>query len=323
MKYGLLLLLTGLSACHYPKFWLEQSNCPNSVPEVVLVEIFNGVQQQLLGNDWEWTGNNTDFCILFLTVSDGSTTGRVSLGQGFGLHRAVADATDQLRQQGIKQTSQIKLELVEQVVRIDTQHWVNLPHSLWGLATNGEQKTALLPGELLAGRIIDSEGQYHPARLNHWQTWNSTRVAVADPIWRYRFTTRSWYRDADGIVPLYRNHRLSFDLSEPNLTTAATQAAHYLSNTQSEDQGRFVYKYLPKTNREADSYNILRHAGSLYALLDWYRESGDPKVLSATQRGLEYLWAQVRPCPIASDLSCVVEKERDQTGRKRACCVGI
>ena len=308
MKYWLLLLLTGLYACHYPYSppWLEQSSCSDSIPETALAEIFAGVHSQMTDSDWTWTDNDTDFCIAFLTVSNGSTSGRVGMGQGMGLHRAVANAADQLRRQGVKQTHQIKLELVDQVVRINTGYADNLPRSLWGLASDASQRTALLPGEVLAGRLIDSEGQYRPKRLDLWQAWNRERLAAA-PIWRYRFTTRSWYSDGDVIVPLYRDHRLSFDLSEQALIAAAASAARYLSNAVGGN-GRFVYTYLPKTNRETDRYNILRHAGSIYALLDWYRESGDPEVLNAAQRGLNYLRAQVRPCPAASDMRCVVEK---------------
>ncbi len=72
------------------------------------------------------------------------------------------------------------------------------------------------------------------------------------------------------------------------LLSSAINGGDYLIEAVKQD-GRFVYAYLPKTDSESESYNILRHAGTIYAMADLYTETGDPLLLDAIERAVAYL----------------------------------
>jgi len=56
-----------------------------------------------------------------------------------------------------------------------------------------------------------------------------------------------------------------------------------------EDDGRFIYGYDCKSLKRIKGYNILRHFGSLWAMLDVYRETKNPDILNAVQKSLDYM----------------------------------
>ncbi len=312
MRYVLLAVVALSSSCHAPPPWISASNCPTTdLSPAILNQLFTSIDQgkrQIQIND---LSSNTTFCIAFVTASDNSYNTKVTMGKGNGINKAVADAIRQFPQQHLISSRHFKLDLVDQVVEVDINNTLLRPRSLWGLATGSDQQTALLPDEVLAGRIISNAMEYRPDRLVSWLEWNPERLSDNDPVWQYRFSTRSWYWHADEAKPLYRGHFLAFDLSEQALLESISEAADYLTRSIDED-GRFVYNYLPKTDQEGSGYNILRHAGTLYSLLEWYQERPNPELLAAVERGLNYLWRQTGHCQGAdvmriADLICIVE----------------
>lgn len=51
----------------------------------------------------------------------------------------------------------------------------------------------------------------------------------------------------------------------------------------------FDYNYDAKTNRSDQDYNLLRHAGTCYSLIELYQSTGDIRFLHAARIGIEYL----------------------------------
>jgi hypothetical protein len=84
-------------------------------------------------------------------------------------------------------------------------------------------------------------------------------------------------------------------------------AGKYLAESVNEN-GSFIYEYDPATNRASKSYNILRHSGTIYAMLESYRVTQDPQVLAAAVRAIGYLESVIRPCPEFQNALCVVEE---------------
>lgn len=71
--------------------------------------------------------------------------------------------------------------------------------------------------------------------------------------------------------------------------------------------GRFTYEYDPVPDLDSGRYNILRHAGTVYAMMELYAIHRDPQLLAAAERAAAYLLAQVKPGP-AKGTACVVEE---------------
>jgi hypothetical protein len=70
--------------------------------------------------------------------------------------------------------------------------------------------------------------------------------------------------------------------------------------------GRFIYEYRVATGVETGDYNIVRHAGAIYALAMFERTAPDPRTRAAIAAASRYLIsASVRPVARSADTSAV------------------
>ncbi len=76
-------------------------------------------------------------------------------------------------------------------------------------------------------------------------------------------------------------------------------------------RGQFDYLYNPLTDKVAAVYNILRHAGTTYSLLELYEATGKKKYLAGGERALQYLVGYIKPCGVARQALCVVDEDDD------------
>jgi len=106
-------------------------------------------------------------------------------------------------------------------------------------------------------------------------------------------------------------------LSAARLKGAIELAAGYLERNCRAD-GRFVYRrYLDSKRPGDDRYNVLRHAGALYALGVYYQRTPDPKTLAAMLRAAKYLRAGIRPVGGSKDMLALWSPESELTGREK------
>ena len=75
-----------------------------------------------------------------------------------------------------------------------------------------------------------------------------------------------------------------------NSLELARQSSACLANLIRED-GSFRYRYDSRSGDILGGYNILRHAGSIWAMLDVYRDVPDEKILESSKRATHYLLA--------------------------------
>ncbi len=74
-----------------------------------------------------------------------------------------------------------------------------------------------------------------------------------------------------------------------NLQAAIDRSAHYLADA-CDAQGRFVYRInLDPSVKVVPRYNVLRHAGAIYALAQYCQRSPDAKTKSALLRSAQFL----------------------------------
>ncbi len=94
---------------------------------------------------------------------------------------------------------------------------------------------------------------------------------------------------------------------------SARAGGDYLVRQMSED-GSFVYEYDPLSDTETNSYNILRHAGTTYSLLELYETTGEIRYFTAATHALLYLMVSSDPCPTNSEATCVIEANEIKLG---------
>lgn len=187
--------------------------------------------------------------------------------------------------------------------------------------------TAWIPEELVARDLLDAEGAPRRPRLERYIA--SSRPGhhlPTAPLELWRFRTVYGFAGPEG--PATRAIGPPPTPDGTTLRAAAQAAGRYLVDALRPD-GSYDYVYpdsetntepnaADDSGRTADpprSYNILRHAGTTYALLELFEATGDATFRIAAERALAYLVAQVEPCKLAvADHRCVVERGNVKLG---------
>ncbi|WP_144980163.1 UDP-N-acetylmuramoyl-tripeptide--D-alanyl-D-alanine ligase [Halomonas sp. C22] len=176
-------------------------------------------------------------------------------------------------------------------------HWAALKQELKrykrsyfrsGLAFEGKREPRLLLSEMelnanacLYGGHQVGHAQINQAHLERYfkaRHGSSQMPSFADEMRVWSFATAGVFLEFSGGQPSH--HTLSTQprcwgrRETPPLTPASTaeliaRSTRFLGR-QVKANGRYVYGYFPCFNREIDTYNILRHASSTYALLEGY-----------------------------------------------------
>jgi hypothetical protein len=263
--------------------------------------------------------------MVFISISDGASVARVVRGSGRGVAAAVDQALEQARalvEDGY-QPRWIKVDIVQeslQLTDIDPEDSLDHERSLYGLAFDRASGLAFLPEELVAHTLVDSDLDLRFDRIADYLEESSVstnhlrRLELSRPLPMYRFVTTGFFSDGEEIVQLFRGHRRFGRLSAEGVLSAAIAGGEYLTEAV-RSNGKFVYSYLPKTDRVPDRYNILRHAGTVYSMLELYEVTGDVELLQAAERAIGYLRTSSLPCEVDDEsVLCVVEDEEVKLG---------
>lgn len=278
--------------------------------------------------------NDSQPRLLFLTLSDGEHPATVVWGSGRGLKAAMEVAVKKAHLKFPDQSLVwFKIDVVQQVTAIqrrDIKRPLNLDRSLFGLAFDLEYGLAFLPEELVSNALVNSDQvivskqvqkylKSTPELLEKYE-----KLRHNDNITLYRFNSTSIFCDSKELFSLYRGHRV-FDgqkIVPDVLLNAAKAAGDYLAKGLQED-GRFLYLYRPKTDQQYDSYNILRHAGTIHALLELYEVTEDETVLATSLQAIYYLLEALEPCPDPGTGLCVVEHDTIKLGSNAVAAIAL
>lgn len=80
---------------------------------------------------------------------------------------------------------------------------------------------------------------------------------------------------------------------------------HYFKKTINK-KGQFIYEYLPSQEKKSPGYNMLRHAGTVYAMLEVFELTKDPGILTYARQCLKYLTGKIEPVQIDGEESCAL-----------------
>ncbi len=240
--------------------------------------------------------------LVLISMSNGEGTANTILSAGNGIIEAIETARS--RVQNSFYLKWLKLDLVQTVTPIDKLDF-KLDRQWFGLAFDRETGLASLPEQLAIYGMTERD------RLNG--------LLKDKNIQKYRFETSSWFSNQQTILPLYRGHAWFNQISAQSLYVSAVWAGEYLKGAI-QSNGRFNYLYHADRDAVSNQYNILRHAGTLYALLELYEITRDTELLNAAKRAIAYLLEFIRP---DRDMAGVVENDYIKLGGNALAIVAL
>lgn len=250
---------------------------------------------------------------LFVSVSDGEKPAVVGFGEGQGYQDAIDAALGALPERRPKPLW-VKIDIIDGLHfrrNVKLTEPVVVQRGLQGIAFPACSSCVFLPETVVAKRILSDEGLLEIERFvreggapaeQFFRNVLDTRVAD-----RVDFQTTSIFKGTSGFTELHRKAPVSRNATAAEFLAASRMAARYLAGMV-ERSGEFTYRYDPVRDKDLKGYNILRHAGTLYSMLEYYEAVQDEMVLKSAHRALKYLLGQIQPIERGGvEMACVVE----------------
>ncbi|WP_373893895.1 beta-L-arabinofuranosidase domain-containing protein [Virgibacillus sp. CBA3643] len=249
-------------------------------------------------NDEKYKINGT--VTLFLSVSDNKDRAYVARGKGTtvpgAIHNAIKEFWDRKPESLTPQNT--KLDIVTKILPWNKNGEASfspektIPAFNWGvdgLAFDPDlEKDAFTPQEVVAYDLIEDKKlnkKYIDAALDYKLTpYNSSNIQEL-----YKFRTTTWYIDGKNMFKLHRGHRVFDDLKKQDVWNAIQLTKENYFKNVVDDQGKFIYSYFPSHDTMEKKYNLLRHAGTIFSMLQTYELMPDDTLMNHIKKALEYL----------------------------------
>jgi hypothetical protein len=154
-----------------------------------------------------------------------------------------------------------------------------------------KNKLMLLPEELLS-RNLFQDGMLQIDLLMKYLTEAkhvNAETVLLEEVNYYPIQFDSFVEGTNGaLVKLFRGNEDPPSISLESLLKASMNGGEYLLKHQHTD-GIFDYNYDARTNKTDWDYNLLRHAGTCYSLLELYQATGDIRFLESARIGIHAL----------------------------------
>ena len=258
------------------------------------------------------------FYVVFLSICDPAERARVFTGTGGSLAEAWEASEIGAAQYVIDNGFEVvwaKADLVDTMERAPTARLNDyVVSSIYqnffrkGIALDDRFDTAFLEAEISGNKLLTyyserdvADGNIdYSANLLHLQNINyyldkfhgePALTGLPDEI--VIFTTMGYFCDEDGqVLELYND---GMDTGRRKATADATyleplvlSASNYLYDLIEPD-GKFVYGYYPVFDNWMTGYNIVRHAGCIWSLINLYRMTGDARFVEGIDNALAYM----------------------------------
>jgi len=129
------------------------------------------------------------------------------------------------------------------------------------------------------------------------------------------FTTKGYFCEEDSSVHELYTDNMDFGrrqipiVDDKYISQIITGASQYLLDLI-DDNGKFIYGYFPIFGEPIKNYNIVRHASTLWSVINLYRLKGDESILPKLDKAIEYMCSYIR---FKDDSTAfLVEKDSDE-----------
>ena len=247
--------------------------------------------------------------VVFLSVCDGTARASVYTGAGKTLEAAWDSAVSRtekaLRRSGLE-PRWLKADVVYASETVSLKELGKKLGSFrsgffrYGAAFDEKFETALLEAELNGAAIYDYEdGGVSLEALNRYLKGAGRKSLPYLPANCAVFCTAGWLCDGENEVHELSAGGLDYGRRKAELVDGEYARELILNSSafladQVREDGTFVYGMDPRFDEELDGYNILRHAGSVWALICRYRLAPEEALAEKIRQAISCMLDAVR-----------------------------
>ncbi len=250
---------------------------------------------------------------LFLSLCDGRRRAVVVHASGADFDELWSQLSAACQQLAARRKLSVRWLRADWVTAVQPLTWQTLRGSLkvfkrnyfrYGLALDAQFQRAFVEGELNGNAMLYGGSQISHAVLNEsnfrlyaGQRFPGSVPDFADDVPVYLLSTEGLFCDLDTApVALHATGRDAgrrvLDCDADTVRGLIERGSHYLASQVRQD-GRFHYGWHPCFDRPINAYNTLRHASTLYSMLEAWEVTREPTLAQAIERGLDYLCSEL------------------------------
>lgn len=255
--------------------------------------------------------NNVPVTILFLSIGNPKIRARVYKVIDIHLDRAIKKVRQRaahLVQNNHLNPEWVKIDLVTHIEKIPFQTLekqlakTRRNYFRSGIAFDGEFGLAFLEQEINGNAMVRSENK-SPLRLNEKNInhYLKSNINHTLPFLRKRYMDKDVYTFQTKAVFLDRVETEAHELQTGELVNGVRKtldierevesliknSTHFLAS-QVQPNGKFAYGYFSAFGKRINTYNILRHSSSLYAMAEGYELIQDESIIKQVKKGIDY-----------------------------------
>ncbi len=244
-------------------------------------------------------GQDLNVRVVFVSLSDQAGKHETASAMGLGVCAAAEKALKTCLSNFSGTVECFRVDVVSEAMPIeqallDANKHIVADASVLGVALDDFSQAWLADENLRYGLVTRGQGINFEAVAEHL----SNRVRTITPQKAWCFLTAGRYVSLTENVSIIRGHREHIELSKVVARERALVGANYLARSVRAD-GSFVYQYESGLNRESADYNFVRHAGTLWSMLDLLADENEPSLAnllrSAIDRAARFLCGTIEP----------------------------
>lgn len=238
---------------------------------------------------------------VFISISDGKQKAIVRNASGNSLSEAIQKAKQKIMQESIT-PKYIKIDIVKEEQKIATSDLYSYIYDAEkfcfkkGISFSEDYEVALLEAELNSNKIIDyAINDIDYDNLNAYlNTTNKGMITLKEPPEQLiLFSCESYFYEEGNLYTTYSSgngygRRITDGLEKEEIENTIKNAVQYLQNHVKED-GSFVYLYYPIEQEEAEDYNILRHEGTTWSMIQAYTLTKEEELKQKIDLAIQYV----------------------------------
>ncbi|WP_027965260.1 hypothetical protein [Halalkalibacillus halophilus] len=282
--------------------------------------------------------SKADTSYVFLSVSDFETRAKVTKGKGTNVSEAIKTAVENYlnHKPSDHEAKDIKLDVITEFAGVNEKNSsfdfskgkVIYNSGVNGLMFGEDFELVFSPQEVECYGVVENR-RIKRSRLNEAlsnqldsEITNVEKGLEIDNL--YKFTTDSYYYDGEHYKELYRGNHAPESLSKKEILESLKLTKNNYFRKVVNKKGKFNYNYLPAIDEKESRYNILRHAGTMYSMLETYEITPGEKLLEKIKLAADFLANSVESTEINGvQAKVLVERDVNKLGGNALAIVAL